>query len=75
MEFLSLSADVLPHETSPRGNERRERSVFAGWVIEQLLNMSLWFYFSFVCHQVFLSGFSIRSQVGGKSFGLGRDGK
>ena len=29
-------ADVPPRETSPSGNEQGERSVFAGWVIEQL---------------------------------------
>ena len=29
-------ADVPPHETSPSGNKQGERSVFAGWVIEQL---------------------------------------
>ena len=29
-------ADVPFRETSPGGNEQGERSVFAGWVIEQL---------------------------------------
>ena len=29
-------ADVPFHETSPSGNEQGKRSVFTGWVIEQL---------------------------------------
>ena len=38
--FFTLSvwsvADVPTCVTSPSGNERREMSVFSGWVIEQL---------------------------------------
>ena len=34
--FCHWVADIPPHETSPSGNEQGERSVFAGWVIEQL---------------------------------------
>ena len=34
--FCHWVADVPPRETSPSGNEQGERSVFAGWVIEQL---------------------------------------
>ena len=53
--FCRWVVDIPPHEMPPSGNERGERSVFAGWVIEQL-NMSLWFYFC-CC---LLSGFLIR---------------
>ena len=34
--FCHWVADVPPRETYPSGNEQGERSVFAGWVIEQL---------------------------------------
>ena len=40
--FCHWVAYVPPHETSPSGNEQGERSVFAGWVIEQL-RCSFWF--------------------------------
>ena len=37
------------------------------------VKMPLWFYFTFVCYECShgLSGFSIRFQVGGKTFGVG----
>ena len=73
--FCHWVAYVPPHETSPSGNEQGERSVFAGWVIEQL-RCSFWFILLLFPVNVVMDYYGFNKVLRRwKSFGEGGDEK